>query len=179
MGPQDGVDLVVRVAHVLAHEHGRDDVHFALLGFGDALDDLRELARALQVTKRVEFVGRADDAMVQRWLSTADVGIVPDPRTPFNDVSSMNKTVEYMAFSLPLVAFDLPETMSTANGAGVYVTESGPEAFARVLLDLLDDEERRLAMGRTGREKFERELAWHHQAARYVAAFDAVTGRTA
>ena len=30
---------------------------------------------------------------------------------PLNDVSTMNKTMEYMAFELPVVAFDLRETV--------------------------------------------------------------------
>ena len=171
MGPQDGVDLVVRVARAI-RELGRDDVQFALLGFGDMLEQLQQLAIELGVDDCVEFTGRADDEMVRAWLSTADAGIVPDPKTPFNDVSSMNKTVEYMAFGVPLIAYDLRETMATAESAGVYVKTPDPIDFARTLLDLLDDPERRADMARFGRAKFERELSWPHQRDRYVAVFD-------
>src|SRR6185369_642787 len=133
MGPQDGVDLIVLIAEEV-RATGRDDVDFAVLGFGDELDNLRARAQKLGVDDCVEFTGRADDAMVRAWLSTADVGIVPDPKTPFNDVSSMNKTVEYMAFGLPVVAFDLRETMATADAAGAYVPEPDAASFAGVLL---------------------------------------------
>jgi glycosyltransferase involved in cell wall biosynthesis len=173
MGPQDGVDLIVHLAHEVRAK-GRDDVHFAVLGFGDELDNLRALAKELGVDDCVEFTGRADDAMVRAWLSTADVGIVPDPKTPFNDVSSMNKTVEYMAFGLPVVAFDLRETMATADAAGAYVPRPDAASFADVLLELLDDPDRRAKMATFGREKFVRELAWHDQAAKYVQVYDAL-----
>lgn len=176
MGPQDGVDLVVRVARAI-RDIGRDDVQFALLGFGDTEDELRALAEQLGVSDSVEFTGRADDRMVHDWLSTADVGIVPDPPTPFNDVSSMNKTVEYMAFGLPVVAFELRETMATAGQAGTYVGASDPVAFAHTLLALLDDPDRRQRMGAFAREKFERELSWPDQARAYVGVYTRVTGR--
>ena len=69
----------------------------------------------------MEFTGRAPDEEVGRILSTADVGLSPDPKNPLNDVSTMNKTMEYMAFELPVVAFDLLETRVSAGDAAVYV----------------------------------------------------------
>jgi glycosyltransferase involved in cell wall biosynthesis len=173
MGPQDGVELIVQVANAV-RARGRDDVQFTLLGFGDELDNLKALAAALGVDDCVEFTGRADDDMVKAWLSTADLGIVPDPKTPFNDVSSMNKTVEYMAFGLPVVAFDLRETMATADAAGAFVPQPDAESFATVLLEVLDDPVRREKMARFGRDKFVRELAWHDQATKYVEVYDTI-----
>jgi glycosyltransferase involved in cell wall biosynthesis len=179
MGPQDGVDIAVRAAAVILHDMGRDDVQFALLGFGDSLEDLRALARELHVEDHVEFTGRADDTMITAYLSSADVGLVPDPPTTFNDTSSMNKTVEYMAFDLPLVSFDLRETRATAGPAGVIVNEPDPAAFAKAIVALLDDAERRTEMGKAGRAKLEGELAWEHQAGTYQAVYDSLCGQAA
>lgn len=173
MGPQDGVELIVQVAQAV-RARGRNDVQFTLLGFGDELDNLEAMAASLGVDDCIEFTGRANDDMVRSWLSTADLGIVPDPKTPFNDVSSMNKTVEYMAFGLPVVAFDLRETMATADAAGAYVPQSDAESFATVLLEVLDDRQRREKMATFGRDKFVRELAWHDQATKYVEVYDAL-----
>ena len=177
MGPQDGVDIAIRAADVIVHEMQRDDVQFALLGFGDSFDNLRALASRLGVDRCVEFTGRADDTMIAEYLSTADLGLVPDPPTPMNDISSMNKTVEYMAFSLPLVSFDLRETRATAEAAGVWVAQADPRAYAEAIVALLDDEDRRSEMGKFGRLKLERELAWEHQAETYVGVYDRVFDR--
>ena len=67
-------------------------------------------------------------------LSTADVGISPDPKNPLNDVSTMNKTMEYMAFGLPVVAFDLRETRISAGDAAVYATPNDVTELAQLLL---------------------------------------------
>ena len=184
MGPQDGVDVVVRTADRVVHHLGRDDVQFALLGYGDCLDDLRALATDLHLDDHVTFTGRVDLAAITDWFSTADVGLSPDPKTPFNDVSTMNKTLEYMAYELPTVAFDLTETTVSAGPAGVYVTATGDSAadidgFATALVELLDDPVRRAAMGRVGRARIEDGLGWPASGARYVQSYDDLLGRSA
>ena len=80
-----------------------------------AIDELVALRDELQLNGHVEFTGRAPDELVKKILSTADVGLSPDPKNPLNDVSTMNKTMEYMAFELPVVAFDLRETRVSAR----------------------------------------------------------------
>lgn len=172
MGPQDGVDVALRAVHHLVHTLGREDCHFAFLGFGDELENLRRLACELDLEEWVTFTGRATTPTVVDYLSTADVGLSPDPPTPFNDCSTMNKTMEYMAFGLPVVAFGLTETRVSAGPAAVYVDATGPVAFGDALARLLDDPERRRRMGDAGRQRVHDVLAWEHQQPRYVAVWD-------
>lgn len=172
MGPQDGVDLLIRAIDVYVHELGRDDCQFALLGFGDCLDDLRQLASDLGVEPWVTFTGRADDRMITQYLSTADIGLDPDPLNALNDVSTMNKVLEYMAFELPVVTFDLRETRVSAGDAAVYVQPNDVAAFTKAIAALLDDPERRHESGALGRRRIEDELGWHHQAGHYVGVYD-------
>lgn len=120
----------------------------------------------------VTFTGRAGDDTLCRYLSTADLGLSPDARSAFNDLSTMNKTIEYMAFGLPVVAFDLKETMVSAGKAAAYVADGDVAGFAKAIVELLDDPSRRAEMGSIGRERVVRELAWEHQAPRYVAVYD-------
>jgi asparagine synthase (glutamine-hydrolysing) len=100
------------------------------------------------------------------------VGLSPDPPNPLNDVSTMNKTMEYMAFELPVVAFDLTETRVSAADAAVYAPDGDERAFARAVADLLDDPTRRARMGAVGRRRVEELLAWEHQAPAYVGVYD-------
>ena len=59
--------------------------------------------------------------MIADHLSVADVGLCPDLKTPLNDLSTMNKTMEYMAYALPSVAFDLLETRVSGGDSVLYV----------------------------------------------------------
>ncbi len=183
MGHQDGVDMVLRAADVVVNQLGRDDVQFALLGFGDTLAELRRLSTDLGLDDHVTFTGRVGAIEITPYLSTADVGLCPDPKTPFTDRSTMNKVLEYMAHELPVVSFDLTETLRSAGPASHPVTWVGnPEvdakAFGLAIVELLDDPDRSTAMGRLGRFRIENGMGWPSQRDGYVAAFDRLVGRT-
>ena len=176
MGPQDGVDIIVRAADVVIHKFGRHDIAFTLIGKGDCFDDLVALRDELGLAGHVEFTGRAPDDLVARILSTADVGLSPDPKNPLNDLSTMNKTMEYMAFGLPVVAFDLRETRVSAADAAVYVRPNDIAEYAAAIVDLIDDEPRRSRLGKLGRARVEQELAWSHQERAYLGVYSRLLG---
>ena len=176
MGPQDGVDIVVRAADVVVNQKGRDDIAFTLIGSGDCFDDLVALRDELGLAGYVEFTGRAPDELVARILSTADVGLSPDPKNPLNDVSTMNKTMEYMAFELPVIAFDLRETRVSAGDAGVYVTPNDVHDYAEAIVALMDDGPRRARLGKLGRVRVEQELAWSYQQRAYLGVYRRLIG---
>ncbi len=174
MGPQDGVDIVVRAADVIVREIGRADIAFTLIGAGDCFDELVALRDELDLAGHVEFTGRAPDELVRQIMSTADVGLSPDPKNPLNDVSTMNKTMEYMAFELPVVAFDLRETRVSAGDAAVYVKPNDVRDYAAAIVALIDDESRRHELGKLGRARVEQELAWSHQERAYLDVYQAL-----
>ncbi len=176
MGPQDGVDGVLRAAKRVVDHHGRDDVTFALLGFGDCLDDLKRESVRLGLQDVVRFPGRVGPPEIERYLSTAVVGLSPDPFSPLNDVSTMNKTMEYMAYALPVVAYRLTETVVSAADCAVYVEPGDTDGFADALVELIDDEPRRAELGRSARRRAVDELDWRAQAAVYLDVYDALLG---
>ena len=120
--------------------------------------------------------GRAPDELVVRILSAADLGLSPDPKNPLNDLSTMNKTMEYMAFELPVVAFDLRETRVSASDAGVYVKPNDVREYAKAIVQLIDDEPERIRRGKLGRARVEQELAWSHQRRAYLSVYRSLVG---
>jgi glycosyltransferase involved in cell wall biosynthesis len=175
MGPQDGVDLAVRAAGSVVHDLGRRDVSFVFMGSGDCHQDLGALRDELGLQDYLEPPGRVPDEFVHRVLSTADVGHSPDPMNPLNDVATMNKTMEYMAYGVPCGAVDLHETRVSAGPAAAYVEPNSIAEFARTVVDLLDQPDVRSKMGRLARERVVNELAWEHQESGYVQVFDDLT----
>jgi len=177
MGPQDGVDVAVRAAGHVVHDFGRRDISFTFMGGGDSYDELVALRDELGLGDYVELPGRVPDSTVTEVLSTADLGLSADPSNPLNDVSTMNKTMEYMAYSVPVLAFDLKETKVSAGEAAYYVTEQSPMAYAEAMVELLDDPARRATMAGIGRRRVEEVLGWPHQQSTYVSVYDRLVGR--
>lgn len=173
MGPQDGVDYALRALAKLRDDLGRTDWHAVFVGSGDAFDAMVELSRQLGLAGQVQFTGRIPDADLVRYLSTADVCLSPDPRNPLNDVSTMNKVLEYMAMGRPIVSFDLREARVSAGDAAVYAPADDEGAFARLIAQLMDDPEQRARMGRTGQERINGPLSWRNSQAALLAAYAA------
>ncbi len=177
MGPQDGVDQVLEVVAELVTRRGRTDVRAVLMGFGDCLDELREQCTAMGLDDHVTFTGRVDRQAIGEYLSRADLGVCPDLKTPLNDVSTMNKTLEYMAYGLPSVAFDLQETRVSGGEAVRYVESGDIEAFADEVEQLLDDPALRVRMGKEARRRVSEQFDWRGQAKVYHGVFDELSGR--
>ncbi len=177
MGPQDGVDQALLVVDELVHARGRREVTATLLGFGDCFDELRAQCTALGLDEHVTFTGRVDRIQIAEYLSRADIGLCPDLKTPLNDVSTMNKTMEYMAYGLPSVSFDLAETRVSGADTVLYVPSGDIPAFADAVERLIDDPALRADLGRRARERVASELDWSPQSEAYVSVFDELSGR--
>ena len=170
MGPQDGVDHALRALAQLRER--RDDWHAIFVGGGDVQPEMQRLAESLRLGDAVEFTGRIPDRDVLRVLSTADVCLAPDPKNPLNDVSTMNKIVEYLALARPVVSFDLVEARVSAGEAALYARPNEDASFAACIESLLDDPELRRRLGEAGRSRFERELSWDRSRVELVRAYE-------
>jgi glycosyltransferase involved in cell wall biosynthesis len=176
MAPQDGVDHLLRAAAHLVHVRGRRDVAFTLVGAGDSFEDLRALARELKLDEFVCFTGRIPDADVERVLATADVCVSPDPKNPLNDVSTMNKVLEYMACGRAIVAYDLREHRFSAGEGALYAEPNRVEDLADKIAVLLDDPARRERMGEYNRRRFLDQMAWEYSAGELLRAYEVMCG---
>ena len=176
MGPQDGVDHAVRALGALRRK--RDDWHAMFIGGGEMFESMRRLAGELGLDDVVEFTGRVPDEEVIRVLSTADVCLAPDPKSPLNDVSTMTKVVEYMAMARPIVSYDLAESTVSAGDAAIYAQEDDVSSFAACIDALLDDPERRAAMATEARARIEA-LSWPHSERALLAAYERALSKSA
>ncbi|TMH28081.1 MAG: glycosyltransferase family 4 protein [Betaproteobacteria bacterium] len=174
MGRQEGIDYLLRAAAHIVHGMRRTDVHFGLVGGGTSLEEMKALARELGIADYVSFTGRVSDAELLAMLNTADVCVNPDVASEMNDISTMNKVMEYMALGKPIVQFDLAEGRYSAQSASLYARRNDWIDLAAKIVELLDDPERRRLMGAYGRRRVMEELEWRHEAPKLLAAYQAL-----
>ena len=170
MGDQEGIDLLLEAAAEIIFTHKRD-VQFVLVGGGPALADLQAMTAKLGLEDHVTFTGRAPDDVLFDVLSNADICVNPDRVNPMNDQSTMNKILEYMAFSKPIVQFKVREGRFSAQEASLYAAPNDTADMAAKIMTLLDDPQMREKMGIFGRNRVETELSWDHQVDTLVAAY--------
>jgi glycosyltransferase involved in cell wall biosynthesis len=172
MGIQEGLDYLLDAAELIVKQGGRDDVSFALVGSGPEAARLRTRADSMGLSDHVRFLGRLPDSDLVRVLSTADLCVNPDEVNPMNDISTMNKVVEYMALGRPFVQFETREGRVSAGSSCAYAMPNDAASLAAEICRLLDDQALREAMGAHGRERFERDLTWARQVPSLIAAHE-------
>lgn len=174
IGQQEGMDLLVAAADHLIRAMGRADVHFLIVGFGPELPNVEADVAARGLSDHFTFTGPLYGDDLLRALNSCDIGVSPDPKNAMNDISTMNKVMEYMTLEKPVVQFDLKEGRASAGEASVYARANDPADFAAKIAELMDAPERRREMGRIGRDRVLRELSWAHSAPQLLAAYDRI-----
>jgi glycosyltransferase involved in cell wall biosynthesis len=177
IGQQEGMDLLVAAVDHLVRDMGRTDLHVLIVGFGPHLETVQADVAARGLASRFTFTGPlyGDDLLAA--LNAIDIGVAPDPRNAMNDISTMNKIMEYMTLEKPAVQFDLTEGRVSAGEAALYARDNDPRDFAARIAELMDDPARRAEMGRAGRERVLSSLSWDHSVPNLLAAYDRIFAR--
>jgi len=179
MGFQDGVDCLLRVLQHLVYDLRRTDFHCVLIGGGDAWASLKAQAHQRGLDEHVQFMGFIFGEELRRYLSAADICVDASPSNPYTNHSTMFKIMEYMSLGKPIVAFDLTEHRFTAQEAAVYVPANDESAFARAIAQLMDDQQRRAALGEVGPRRIKTQLAWEYSIPNLLRAYRLVLPRAA
>lgn len=157
---QDGLDLLMQIAAILLKN--RNDIHFAIIGDGTELPNIRKMAIELGIAEHIDFYGMvSDDAQLNAILNTCDVCVNPDIPNELNNLLTTNKVMEYMAVKKPVVQFDLKEGKFSALEASLYANDLND--FAEKVSFLLDDSDKRKEMGEYGYTRVINQLSWEHE----------------
>ena len=172
IGAQEGLDLLLESIKQIVYKRG--DVQFAIVGSGTELEKIKQLTSDMGLREYIDYYGRVDDAMMVDILSTADVCVNPDRPTEMNNLSTMNKIMEYMALKKPIVQYDLKEGRFSAEYASLYACNTNTTDFADKIIWLLDHPEDRTRRGEYGYYKIVNELSWDYESRKLVDLFNKV-----
>jgi glycosyltransferase involved in cell wall biosynthesis len=157
---QKGIDVAIRALASLPA-----DVVLVVLGEGPDRDSLEQLARELDVERRVFLLGRVPD--VAAWLRRADVFVHPARWEGFGLA-----VLEAMLAGLPVVATrvsSLPELVVDGE-TGLLVAAEDAAALAAAVSSALE----RSALGEAGRARARTEFSVARMADRHLSLYERV-----
>ena len=114
-------------------------MHFVIIGFGPHLDEVKRDVATRGLERYFTFTGALYGDDMLAVLNSIDIGVSPDPKNPMNDISTMNKVMEYMTLEKPVVQFDLTEGRASAGEASLYARANDPVDFAAKIATLIDN----------------------------------------
>lgn len=120
-----------------------------LVGDGPLWDSLHALAASIGVAGRVVFTGDVGDVELPGCYAAGDVFVLPSHTRAESFGTSI---IEAMASGLPVVSTELHTGTSWVNQdglTGLVVPPGDPEALAAGIRGLLEDPDRRRAMGQS------------------------------
>ncbi len=128
-------------------EKGRKNIQFAIIGDGELREELSRYAQQLGIAEKVRFFGWQKE--MENIYPAVDVLSL----TSLNEGTPV-AVIEAMASAIPIVATGVggvPDLVRDGQD-GYIVTNFDPDVFSDKVILILDDKDKRLAMGYNGRE---------------------------
>ncbi|MEX2567504.1 MAG: glycosyltransferase family 4 protein [Cyclobacteriaceae bacterium] len=151
-GPDTAIEIVNRVVH----DFGLNKIELTIIGNGPLQDNLETKVLEKGLTGHVRLLGGQDQSIVSAILSQGDLFVYTGR---VQQVTNRAETqglvlIEAQAMGLPVLAFDVGGVgESILNGeTGILIPAGDVDEFARLLVILLNDSERRLKMGISARK---------------------------
>lgn len=140
-----------------------------VIGDGPMKEEYMELCRSLGIDGKTIFTGRIPNSSVPDYLNGMDLIVLPSYEDSFGVTA-----VEAMACGVPVVVSDAPGLLEVVKDGvtGIVVPSGNPEKLAKAIEGLLNDVERRQAMGLAGAEHVRRQYDWDENASRMIKLYN-------
>ncbi len=169
---QDGVQYLLDIVSKLVSVYKCKDILLLIIGDGDYLFKIKELAKDLAIEDYIFFTGIVKDRnKINMYLSTADIFVDAAPNSFLNNNSTFIKHMEYMVFQKPVVSFALKESMFSLKDAGIFVTPNDADEFAKVIISLISDDEKCAKLGENASQRV-KELSWENVSKPLLEAYN-------
>lgn len=154
--------------HAVAKARGSaPHVRLHIMGPGEALPSLKELAQKLAVADRVLFFPTGPIDAVVDFIAHGDVGIIPYPSEGYMDLVLPTKAYEFALMGRPMIASNLPGIRSMFRPSSILLCEpSSVDSFADAIIEVYRSPGKRAELAK-GAEEDNMNYRWELMADRY------------
>jgi len=167
-----GVDIAIRAIAKL-----KDNIpvlEFRIFGSETEADNLKELADKIGVSNNVRFMGIVGREEIPKYITEADIGVLPMVKDGFIDLSFSNKLAEYVSMKIPVVATRLRSTQEYfTDDAIAYFESENVEALASKILELYQNPKKRLLQAEKAYQQYQR-IRWAVMKKQYIELLDSL-----
>jgi glycosyltransferase involved in cell wall biosynthesis len=165
-----GIPQLIQAAKTVLET--RPGTYFLVFGF-PGVSHYQAMAQAAGVAERVFFPGAVPYGQVPARLALGDVAVAPK----LSATEGAGKILNYMAMSLPVVAFDTPVSREYLGEWGMYARFGDAHSLAQKLLNALDDPVRSRLHGQKLVQRILEEYTWEQGAYKITQVYQKVCPR--
>ena len=147
------------------------DARLAIIGAGPELAQLAYVIASLQLEQHVELSGAISHELLVKCYHSADLYV----QSSWHEAQGM-VVLEAAACGLPSVGSNVGTLAELSPDSAVAVSVGDGNALATAIIDMLNDEPRRRAMGQTAQVRAEREYSVQRCVNRFVELYRTALG---
>lgn len=149
------IDMVINAMPMILKEVS--DAFYIIVGEGEDCCRLKKLAKDIEVSDKVIFVGHVSDKFLSSYYNCCDVFVLPSGGEGFGIV--FLEAMYHSKSCIGAYASAIPEVISDGK-TGFLVKPNDIKNLADAIIKLLKDDNLRLLMGEAGKEKLEKEFSF-------------------
>jgi glycosyltransferase involved in cell wall biosynthesis len=171
-GLHTAIQAVAKAGSIAPH------VRLHIMGTGEALSSLKELARRLAVADRVLFFPTGPVDAVVDFIANGDIGIIPYPSAGYMDLVLPTKAYEFALMGRPIIASNLPGIRSMFRPSSILLCDpSSVDSFADAIIEVYRSPEKRAQLAKgAGLDNFN--YRWELMADRYRQLLASLAARS-
>lgn len=171
----EGLGTLIEAMAVIREKSGRE-IRTKIVGNGNELPKLKDLAKTFGVEDNVYFPGRVSSDEAVRQYDDVNIVVLPRLSTPATEVVTPLKPFEAMAAGRPLILSDVSALQEVSeDGKCALVFRSGDAGdLAEKIIQLLDDQEKKRTMVKAAKEKVDNDHNWDRVALAFKRELEAV-----
>ena len=154
------------------------NIQLNIVGDGEYLPVLTELASQLRLKKQVRFSGKwLPLNKIPRMISAADIGLVPVIKSKYTDLMHSEKFFEYIAMKKPVIISRIKAVEVYVGEDAVMFFEPGNEIdLARCIFELYENSAKRKSLVANASKIYEK-YRWSKMKKKYLKVYEDLTNR--
>jgi glycosyltransferase involved in cell wall biosynthesis len=151
-----GLRFLIEAVHTIRKER---DVHLTVIGTPKKDGDIEHLVKRLNASEFITFTGRIDDDEFASYYARSTLAVVPSIYEGFGLPAG-----EAMACKVPVISTTGGALPEVVGDAGVLVPPGDAKALQAMIIDLLDNPDKRDRLARAGFDRVKKHFTWRNTA---------------
>lgn len=149
-----GLDTALDALNILKND--LPDLRFRVFGDGDFVETFLKLREEKGLTDQVQYHGKVSLEVIAENIVEADLGLIPNKRSPFTEINMPTRIFEYLSMHKPVIVPGTRGILDYFDETSLFFFQpDDPQDLARVIRYVYENPLQRAEVLRCGRDIYQ------------------------